>query len=575
MNAPVKNLIARQVHNLVQGSDEWHRFRLVHDGASEAAAMLGISTKTTRTELLKMKATGLAKEFSDWVQKNILDYGHEVEAKARAILEGIIGQDLYPATYSFGLLSASCDGLTMDGEIAFEHKQISKELFDSVMSGVLPEEYQPQCQQIMHVTGAKKVIFTVSDGTEENCARMEVLPVPAWVQRIEAGWVQFRIDRENYKPAAVTIEAVGRAPEALPALDIRVMGMVQSSNLAEFKEQAIAVFKNISTDLNTDQEFADAAKTVTWCKGIEEKLDLAKENALGQTKTIDELFRAIDEIKEEARTKRLALDKLVTKRKDERRLEIVQGGKNAFDEHIAAINTRLGKIKLPDVIVDFGGAIKGLKLFSTMQDAVDTELARAKIEANTAAEKIEVNLGSLRTLAKDHAFLFADAQQLVMKENDYLVLLIKSRITAHETEQQRIRDEQTAKEEQARLDAVAEEARRATEEATPAPVAVQSEVQPESKAETVSAPAVATSAPTSAPRQQVASGAQVLAKMKLGEINARIAPLLITSDGLASIGFNPVEIDKSAKLYRATDFPLICLKLAEHLMLNVKQQVAA
>ena len=81
-----------KIHELTQGSDEWAAFRLTHHGASEAAAMLGLSKKTTRSELLRIKHTGMPKEFSDWVQKNILDYGHEVEAMARPIIE-----DLFPA----------------------------------------------------------------------------------------------------------------------------------------------------------------------------------------------------------------------------------------------------------------------------------------------------------------------------------------------------------------------------------------------------------------------------------------------------------------------------------------------
>ena len=89
-----------KIHELVQGSDEWAAFRLAHHGASEAAAMLGLSKKTTRSELLHMKHTGTPKEFSDWVQKNILDYGHEVEAMARPIIEELIGEDLYPVTCS-------------------------------------------------------------------------------------------------------------------------------------------------------------------------------------------------------------------------------------------------------------------------------------------------------------------------------------------------------------------------------------------------------------------------------------------------------------------------------------------
>jgi predicted phage-related endonuclease len=97
-------------HDLIQGSPEWAEFRKSKFGASEAAAMLGLSKKTKRSELLHMKATGSAKEFSEWVQKNILDHGHHVEALARPHFENILDADLYPVTMSQDRLSASCDG---------------------------------------------------------------------------------------------------------------------------------------------------------------------------------------------------------------------------------------------------------------------------------------------------------------------------------------------------------------------------------------------------------------------------------------------------------------------------------
>src|SRR5438034_1385072 len=102
-----------QIHNLIKDSDECNQYRQEHDGASEAAAMLGLSSKVKRNELLHMKHTGTAKEFGEWAQTNILDYGHEVEALARPIIEEIIGENLYPVTCSDGYPSASCDGLTI------------------------------------------------------------------------------------------------------------------------------------------------------------------------------------------------------------------------------------------------------------------------------------------------------------------------------------------------------------------------------------------------------------------------------------------------------------------------------
>ena len=225
----------RIFQKLIQGSEDWMQFRLRHKGASEAAAMLGISSKVKRSELLHMKHTGTAKEFSEWVQRNILDHGHEVEAKARPLVEELIGSDLYPVTISMGDLSASCDGLTMTGdasdEIAFEHKKRNVENAPLVAAGEVPEEHMPQCQQVLMVTGAKKLIFGVSDGTPESLLTVEVLPDPEWFERLRAGWAQFDIDLESYAPPEIVAQAVGHTPESLPALRIEVTGMVTASNI--------------------------------------------------------------------------------------------------------------------------------------------------------------------------------------------------------------------------------------------------------------------------------------------------------------------------------------------------------
>lgn len=53
--------------------------------------------------------------------------------------------------------------------------------------------------------------------------------------------------------------------------------------------------------------------------------------------------------------------------------------------------------------------------------------------------------------------------------------------------------------------------------------------------------------------------------LKLGEINARLAPISISADGLAQLGFSPDPAVKTAKLYRAADLPLILSALVRHL----------
>jgi len=273
----------------------------------------------------------------------------------------------------------------------------------------------------------------VSDGTPDKCVKFEYEAVPGRAEQLIEGWKQFEEDLKNYQvtSAAFDVQPEGKAPDQLPALRIELTGLVTASNLQEFRDKAIAVFKGINKDLQTDEDFADADKTVKWCADIEDRLKAAKQHALSQTQSIDELFRAVDDISAEARQVRLDLDKLIKARKESRKAEIIQEARLALSAHIATINASIKPLVMPDVAADFAGATKQLKSFSSMQDKVNGELARAKIEASRVADLIRTNQASLRELAADHAFLFADAQQIILKPNDDLKNLIKQRITDH------------------------------------------------------------------------------------------------------------------------------------------------
>lgn len=445
-----------EVHELTQGSQEWLAFRATHFGASEAAAMLGLSKTMTRPELLHMKATGLTPEFTAWVQKNVLDHGHVVEGLTLPLIEKHIGEDLYPATCSEGRISASCDGLTMAGDIAWENKQPNAEIVAQVKAGQMPEQHMPQCQQVLMVTGASKLIFSVSDGTGV-LHMLEVFPDPAWFERLRAGWAQFEVDLANYEPPAATTPApTGRAPETLPALFITVKGEVTESNLASFKEVALAAIRSVNRDLQNDQDFADAEKAVKWCEDVEKRVAGAKQHAQSQAATIDTLFKTMDDISAEARQVRLDLEKLVKARKVSLKTEMLTEAQTALGDHIRGLNKRLGRDHMPQVAADFAGAISGKRNFDSMRDALNATLANAKIAANATADKIQLNLAYLQEdVPQGHAFLFADLSTIVLKANDDFRILVDSRIAAHKAkkaQEEADTRERIRKEEKDRMD---------------------------------------------------------------------------------------------------------------------------
>lgn len=420
-----------KIHTEVQGSPEWLALRSKFFTASEAPAMMGVSKYQTRTDLLALKKSGIAPDVDQATQR-IFDQGHAAEASARAILEDMIGEDLFPVVASSGMLLASMDGMTMLEDVLFEHKLLNQGLVAQIKVGELEPHYYWQLEQQLLVSGAEKAIFVCSDGTAENFHQLEYRPVPGRAEQLLAGWAQFEADLAEFVPAEQPQEVVGKAPDELPALRIELTGMVTASNLKVFEESAMAVIGAVKTDLQTDQDFADAKKAVKWCGDVEAAVEAAKKQALSQTASIEELFKALDRVKAYARDTRLAVDKRVKSQEVSIKVAIKAKAEAAFTDHIATINKTLGRLVMPSVATDFAGAMKNKRTLASLRDAVDSELARAKIEANRVADCIRINLESLNTLAGNHKFLFADAQQIILKENDDLVALIKVRIGDHE-----------------------------------------------------------------------------------------------------------------------------------------------
>lgn len=432
------------VHNFDQHSPEWNAHRRSHFNASEAAAMLGMSSKVKRNELLHMKKTLSDKEFSDWVQQNIIDPGHEFEEAARPFAEEIIGEDLFRTTCSLVVgdlpLSASYDGHTESDVITFEHKRLNKELEASLRAGIVPDEHWPQVEQQLLIKGAERCLFMASDGTRESMVHAWYVSDPKRREQLLAGWKQFAIDLENYVPVEAPAPVVAKPVTDLPAVLVQVKGQIDITDNFKLFETALKDFiaNRLIREPKTDQDFADLELQVKALKKAEDALDSAESMMLAQVSSIDMAKRQKDMLHELARTNRLLAEKLVKSEKENRRLQIVKGGDIAWIDHVQQINKTLGgKIALPHIPSNFVGVVKGLKSISSMQNAVDTELARVKIEANRVADGIRINLASLRELSAGYEFLFTDAQQLVLKANDDLVNLIKSRVSEHKAEQER------------------------------------------------------------------------------------------------------------------------------------------
>ena len=556
------------LENAPQGSAAWLAARSKHFCASEAAAALGMSKYSTRDELLRQKATGLTEEVSPAKQR-IFDAGHEAEALARPIAEGIAGTEFFPVVATRevdGLpLLASFDGIDLLDDLIWENKLLNQSLVQQVQAGDLEPHYWLQLEHQLLVSGASRALFTTSDGTPGGTHPLWYESKPERRAQLIAGWKQFAADLAAWvPPEAKPAPVVGKTPDNLPALLIQVTGAVTASNLPEFKAHALEVFKGINRTLTTDQDFATAESTVKWCADVESRLAAAKEHALSQTATIDALFKTIDDISAEARRTRLELDKLVKARKEEIRGEIVAGGITALREHIAQLNAAMPAPYMPQVPADFAGAIKGKRTVESLRGAVNDELARAKIEASNIATRIHANVKTLEA----SGLVVPDAATLVLKAPDDLAAIIATRKAAEqqhlEAERERIRQEEAARadrEARAKLEAeqqavlivepkstMAEECARPAENAANVPL-IRGEVGVVNaglRIVSTPAPSARTGAPT----------------LRIGTIKERLQHMSVTAEDLRALGFEPAGRERAAPLYHDDDFPAICEAIA-------------
>ena len=581
--------MSHTIHSYQQGSSQWHSHRATHFNASEAPAMMGASKFTSRSELLREKATGVPREHDEATQRRFAA-GHEAEAHVRAKVEQITGTDFFPVTASCvvdGLpLSASYDGLTMDETIGLEVKLWNEGLAEQVRAGALDMHYVWQLEQQLLVVGAEVIIFCTGDA--DRLEKMEYRAVPGRREALLAGWAQFKEDLAAYVPAeSVAPVAVAAPVESLPAVVVQMSGsLAVHSNLDAFGTALRTFIARIPEAPSSDQEFADTEAACKALKRAEDALEAEDKRALDGMADVATVRRVMADLRELARTTRLQREKMVKARKEQLRLEQVQRGRTALAKYLQGLNQRLGGGYMPDIPADFAGVIAGKKNLTSIADAIDGELARAKIAANEVADRIDANLKALPGLVGDRTGLTPDLQTLVLKEPGDFAAVVGQRVQAQreqeerraaalaEQQRERIRKEEearaaekvrmeqeaAAREQRAREEAEALERRQREAAAAPAPSAAP--VAAPVAANVVPMPTKAPAAPATPP------------SLKLGQISERLG-FTVTADFLARMGFPIVATDKSAKLYHEADFGRICDSIVAHIRTVQHQQQAA
>lgn len=185
-------------HSVEQGSESWLQLREGFYNASEAPIVCGLSKYKKRDAFLLEKLTGAKEETDDFKQK-LFAAGHLAEALARPIAEVEAGCSLDPVVFTRGKLLASLDGYNESASIVFEHKLLNKTNSEIEEIQDLPDQYWPQVEHQMIVSGAKRCLFVVSDGSGREGKYFFIWYESKRARRnqVIAAWMQFEKDLEN------------------------------------------------------------------------------------------------------------------------------------------------------------------------------------------------------------------------------------------------------------------------------------------------------------------------------------------------------------------------------------------
>lgn len=588
-------------HNLIQGSPEWLAHRATCWNASDAPAMMGQSPYKSREQLIKEVVTGLTEDVSPKTQR-LFDDGHRFEALARPLAEEEVGDDLSPLSGSIdaGLsrpLAASFDGLTFMHDVAWEHKTLNDGLRAAIRqqggnaNEFLAPAYRIQMEQQCMVSGAQRVLFMATKWDGDKLLEKRqcwYTADPELRAQILAGWKQFEADVAAYQPADVVPQVVAEPVEALPAVLVKVSGEIAiTANFAAFETKLREFLANrLIREPKTDQDFADLDLQIKAMKGAEAALESAEAQMLAQIQSVDTAKKTKDMLHKLVRDNRLMAEKLLESEKQRRKAEIVAGGQTAARAHCEALTKRVGVAVM--LLGDFAGVIKGKKSLTSMEDAIATELARVKIEANRVADLIDTNRKAMDEA--DASGLFPDFATVCTKPADDFANLITSRRAAAaqrlEQERERIRAEEAARlereaadkraaeerqqrEAQARAQREAEEAAARQAEAERQRVEAQRQREADAAAERermAQAAAAAPAQPAPAPEVvplRAAPAANEAPTLSLGVINQRLG-FTVSADFLAGLGFIAHK-DRAARLYRPSDLPAIKAALIAHI----------
>lgn len=208
-------------------------------------------------------------------------------------------------------------------------------------------------------------------------------------------------------------------------LVIKFTGDVQESNVTEFEKQALAVITTIKTDLQTDEDFAEAEQNAKSCKLIEQRIAQARQDAIMQTADIAALIQTTERLEAKFRDVRLLLSRSVVTEKELRKAEILNSGRNHIQGMLLHSPVKHGFILDAKAFTEAGKNKRSLaKLREAVLEVVEAETLRlASMETDFAA-----NIATIEASEAEYPGLHPDKKQLALSPAEVVESQVAARV---------------------------------------------------------------------------------------------------------------------------------------------------
>lgn len=270
--------------NLEQGSQEWLDYRTTKVGASEVSNLFNANPFCSAEDQTKF-LLGLKLGFNSIFTNAAMKAGNDNEAHVVKAVEDAYDIITQPLVGHKGNISASFDGITLDGDIVVEVKYSDYTYNYVKEKGFTPPHYEMQVQQQLLVSGAEKAIFAVMHTETKEVVFDEIYPKAHLHSKIEEKVESFfelmhskewkeedfneeREDQEWLEAVANYKDAKAMEDEAKKAISRAKKVLIELSNGVRSKGGGISVYP------------VKGRETINW-KGIVEDAHL----------TVDDRFK--------------------------------------------------------------------------------------------------------------------------------------------------------------------------------------------------------------------------------------------------------------------------------------------